>query len=111
MPKVYVVEKGAHDYTRAEDYGQIVYMFDKEHTANVFAPDKLVREIKEKLLDSTPDDFLVLSGSMLPAALVFFEWLDRHGSCGILLYSFKNANYELRTIRGAQFDDTDAKGE
>ncbi len=107
MPKVYIVQKSEHDFSRAKEYGELVYLYDDEHKANVFAPDKLIHEIKEKLKDSTPDDYLILSGSMLPAALTFFEWTDRHGICHNLLYSFRDGGYEVRTVRGTQFDDAE----
>ena len=105
MPKVYVVQKSEHDFSRAKEFGEVVFLYDEDHKANVFAPDKLIHEIKAKLADSTPDDYLILSGSMLPAALTFFEWLDKHAICHNLLYSFRDGGYEVRTIRGSQFDD------
>lgn len=104
MPNVYIVAKGEHDYTQAKKYGTLVFMFDEDHKANVFAPDALIRQIKDKLANSTPEDYLILSGSMLPAALTFFEMLDRHAVVHNLLFSFRDGEYEVRTVRAAQFD-------
>lgn len=102
-PKVYVTSKGSHDYSLASEYGEITYLYDDERKANVFASDGLIKEIEEKLAGSTPDDFLIFSGSMTPAALAFYVLMNKHGVVQNLLFSFKHNNYELRTIRRGQF--------
>lgn len=103
MPRVYITSKGSHSYDKAAQYGEIIYLYDDSKKANVFAADALVKEIEEKLVGATPEDFMILSGSMVPAAIAFFVLMQKHGSVNNLLYSFKNNNYELRTIRRSQF--------
>ena len=100
-PKVYIVSRGSHDYSVAAEHGDIVYLF--EDKANVFASDKLVKTIEERLAGSTPDDYLILSGSMLPSSVAWHVMMRKHGLVNNLIFSFKNENYERRTIRGTQF--------
>lgn len=102
-PKVYVVSKGSHDYKTAEEYGEVVFLYDETRKPNVFASDALVKEVEEKLADSTEEDYLILAGSMLPSAVAFHVLIEKHRHVHNLLYSFKNNNYELRTVRGSQF--------
>lgn len=102
-PKVYVISKGSHSYEAATAFGDLVFLYDDNKKANVFASDALVKEIEDKLARSTAEDFLILSGSMVPAAIAFYVLMQKHGEVQNLLYSFKNNNYELRTIRRGQF--------
>lgn len=100
-PKVYVVAKGSHDFSQAVEHGEITFLFSDK--ANVFAADQLVKDIEDKLAGSKPDDFLILAGSMLPAAIAFYVLMQKHGIVNNLIFSFKNNNYEIRSIRSAQF--------
>ncbi len=100
-PKVYVVSKGSHDFSKAEEHGDVVFLFQDK--ANVFATDQLVKDIEEKLQDSTELDYLILAGSMLPSAVAFHVLMEKHGAVHNLIYSFKNENYEIRTIADRQF--------
>lgn len=100
-PKVFVVANTGHDYSSAEQRGELVYLYDGK--VNVFASDKLIRELQEKLKNSTPDDFLILSGNQLAASIAFHLMIQMHGLVNILIYSFKNGIYEIRTIRKSQY--------
>ncbi len=87
--RVYVTAKGSHDYSKAEEHGELIFLYDEDRKANVFASDALVKEIEERLSGSTPDDFLLLSGSMTPAAIAFSVMMQKHGLVNNLLFSFK----------------------
>lgn len=100
-PTIYVVSKGAHDYAMAEEYGELKYMF--EDKVNVFAADQLVKDIQERVTDSSPADYLIMSGNMMAAAMTFYEMMTRHGAVNVLIWSFKHEKYEVRTVRRGQF--------
>lgn len=99
-PKVYVVANTGHDYSSAEQRGELVYLYDGK--VNVFASDKLIKDLCEKLSASTPDDFLILSGNQLAASAAFMLMMHFHGIVNVLIYSFKHGIYEIRTIRKTQ---------
>lgn len=103
---VFVVADSGHEYSKAADRGNIVFLY--EDKVNVFASDKLVKEIEEKLANSEPGDFLILSGNQLAAAIAFDVMLNKHGQVNVLIYSFKFQLYELRTIQATQFKDWQA---
>ncbi len=100
-PRVYVVANTGHDYSSAEQRGELVYLYDGK--VNVFASDKLVKELNEKLADSTPDDYLILSGNQLAASVAFHLMMHLHGIVNVLIFSFKHGIYEIRTIRRSQY--------
>lgn len=98
--KVFVPSEGSHDYTKAAQYGELTVLLDGK--VNVFASDALFKDIKNGLEQSSPDDSIILSGNMLAAAMAFHVLMDRHGKVNVLIYSFKNEEYEIRTIRRGQ---------
>lgn len=103
---IFVVSKGPHDYTRAEEHGTLYYMFPDK--VNVFASDQLLKDIHEKLRGSSSDDFLIMSGNMLASAMAFSVLMAKHGVVNVLIYSFKHVEYEVRTIRRGQFQESAA---
>lgn len=86
-----------HDYSMAEKRGTLTYLY--EGKVNVFASDKLGRELEDKLADSNTSDYMILSGNQLAAAMAFHIMMKKNGLVNVLLYSFKNQEYEVRTIR------------
>lgn len=99
-PVVFVVSDSGHDFSSAEQRGEIQYIFDGK--VNVFASDQMCREIVDKLQGSTEDDYLVPSGNALAACVAFSTLMEKHGKVNALIYSFKHSVYEVRTVRSKQ---------
>lgn len=99
-PKVFVVSNTGHDFSSAEQRGDVVYMFDGK--INVFASDQLCKDISTMLRDSSPDDYVIPSGNALAACVAFSTMMEKHGKVNTLIFSFKNSEYEVRTIRRNQ---------
>lgn len=88
---VYVANLGPHDFSEAEEYGDIVYL-TKGPTSN--QPAKLAQEIVAGLSDSDPDDYLVLSGPSLVCGIVATVFALMHGGrLNLLLYRGPNQPY------------------
>lgn len=96
--KVFIVSDGSHDYSLAKKHGDLELLLRDK--INVFASDKLYRDIEDVLKGASPDDFLILSGNMLAAAMAFQVMMKFHGKVNVLIYSFRNEQYEIRTVRG-----------
>ena len=94
MPKVFVLNKGTHDYSAAEQFGSIVYCTDgnisKYNTA------QMVRECAEAMEDSTPDDYILLTSLSTLCSLACAWFAHRHGRVNLLI--FKNNKYIERTV-------------
>jgi len=97
MATVWVVANAGHDYSSAKDRGEIKYLY--EGKVNVFASDFLVKEIAQKLDQANEEDFLCLSGTSLANCIAYAYFLQKFGRVNVLLFSFKNNSYEIRTIR------------
>lgn len=104
---VYIVSDSGHDYSTAKRLGNLEFLHDGK--INVFASDKLIKELHEKLADSTADDFLLPSGNSLATCAAFAILLNKNSAVNILIYSFRNKMYEVRTILKNQVYKEDAK--
>ena len=96
--RVFISNLGAHDYTKVKKYGELVPI--TEGQVNIFHTDRLIANIKEKLLaeNATREDFLLLSGNALVSSLVLHEWLKKFGKARLLIYNAVSRDYELRDI-------------
>ena len=94
MSKVYIVNKSAHDFSDAYNYGEVIFLSDKP--MNRFGCNNIHRQFSEKLKDSSSDDYIVLCSlnSMNAIACAIFAKL--HGKLNLLL--FKNKKYVERNL-------------
>ena len=100
-PRVYVVNDGGHDFSPAMSRGELVIL--TRGSVNVFATDRLLQELKDKLNESHEDDFLLTSGNGLVSCLAHTFMMLKHGRVNLLIYSFKNKDYELRNMTLRQY--------
>lgn len=94
MPKVYVVNKGPHDYSPAREFGELVYL--TQGTISKYDVGQMYRECAPILQRSTADDYILITSltSLCVVACSIFAW--RHGRLNLLLY--KGNAYTVRTI-------------
>lgn len=92
--KVFVISKGARDYSGAEQYGELVFLSDDliEKT-NV---NKLYMLFKEKLEDSTEYDYLIITGLQIMTAVASSILTHKHGKVNYLIFS--NGKYLERNV-------------
>lgn len=85
-----------HDYSKAAKHGALRPITSGNYP--IFKTNRLVTEIIGVLTDSTPDDYLLLSGSSVVAALCTSVWMELHGRCNILLFDRTRDQYVERNI-------------
>lgn len=101
MAKVFIVNDSGHDFSSAKTRGQLVVLSTGK--VNVFATDRLLKELEEGLKDSGPDDYLLPAGNSVASCLAYSVLLVKHQKVNLLIYSFKNFEYEIRTVRAQQY--------
>lgn len=90
---VYISNMGPdHDYSKASTYGALCPITSGNYP--VFKTGRLLEEITSVLVNSQPDDYLVLSGSNLVAALCTAVWLMKHNRVRFLVYDRPNGYVE-----------------
>lgn len=95
MPKVYIINKGGHDYSEANKYGELHFL--SEGPISKFAVSKIYRDFAMSLRESTPADYILLTGltTMACIACACFSFLHE-GKLNLLL--FKNGKYIERKL-------------
>ena len=84
----------AHDYAKAAKFGAIRPITSGNYP--IFKTTRLMEEIIEALSESTEDDYLLLSGSSVIAALCMLVWSQMHKRVAILLFDRRQDDYVER---------------
>ena len=108
MPTVYIINKGGHDYQDASRFGRVEYL--SEGSYSPFAVDKMYREFSLKLRESSPDDYLLITGLTVMACIACscFSFLHS-GKLNLLLY--RNSKYIERKLLLGKLLTTSEQGE
>lgn len=93
-PKIYIPNKGSHDYSDAERYGEIVYVTKGEQ--NRYAIGTMVRNWIKILRTSNPEDYILLSSLTNLCCIGTALFAMRHGCLNLLL--FRNDRYIERKL-------------
>lgn len=95
MAKVFIVNKGGHDYSDAKRFGEVYFL--SEGPISKFAVSKIYREFAMQLRESTPADYILITGltTMACIACSCFSFLHK-GKLNMLLY--KNGRYIERKL-------------
>lgn len=100
--KIYVTNFAGHKIKKAFEHTNLspakAQINLTEGNIDIFNTDRLIFTIKEKIRDSSPDDFLLLCGPSMISCIAFGQWLEKHGMVHLLIYHAKKKNYILREI-------------
>ena len=106
--KIFVSNYAGHDISNAFNYTNLprnAQVNITEGSINIFNPSRLIFDIKLKLRDSKPKDFLLFSGNGLIFGLVLSIWLEKHGEANLLLYHQGDKKYCLKNITRKEVHD------
>ncbi len=96
-PTVYITNKSStHDYSSALRYGAMRFVTTGNYP--IFKTARLQEEIIEALINSSPEDYLLLSGSSAVAAMCVLVWFQMHSVAKILLWDRTQQVYVLRAL-------------
>ena len=101
--KVWVSADSSHDVSMAKSFGEVVTVVPGK--VNVFGSDSLKKQVYEVLKDSKPDEYVILAGNMLASALVYEAMMNYHGVVNVLIFSFSQNKYEVRSIREVRLEE------
>ena len=82
--KVYVVNKGGHDLSAAEKWGELVFL--SKGTMNRYATSNIYRKFVKRLENSSPQDYILLTGLTVMSAIACSIFVRKHGRLNLLLY-------------------------
>jgi len=84
VPKVYIVNRGAHDHSDAERFGELIYM--SEGSINRYNTNTMYREFVKKLKDSSPDDYILPTGLTIMSNIACCIFAIMHRKLNLLIY-------------------------
>lgn len=92
--KVYVINRSGHDYSDAHRFGRLVFL--TEGKIKQLEVNNLYRDLCDKLQDSTPNDYLLLTSMPILSSLAASILAAKHHKLNLLLY--KAGRYIERNI-------------
>ena len=96
MAKVYVVNNTSHDYSKAEQYGELVYV--TKGKLPIFKTNT-VRAILEKgLVKFTKDDYLLISGPAIVNIMAATILHNKFDTVKFLIFDAKQQDYAVRHL-------------
>jgi len=84
MKKVFVVNRGCHNHTDAERFGELVFL--SEGAINRYAVANMYREFVQHLKESNKEDFLLITGLSVMSSLACSIFARMHGRINLLLF-------------------------
>ena len=84
MPKVYVPNKGGHDYSAAEEIGKLVYV--TSGTQYIYSTTNHFRAWEDALKDSSPDDYILVAGLTILNIIGATIFVAKHGVLNLAIY-------------------------
>jgi len=84
MPKVFVPNKSAHDYSPAEHYGELIYV--TVGRVGKYSTDAMARSWAQVLVDSKPEDIILISGFSHLNAIGCGMFAVMHEKLNLLLF-------------------------
>ena len=103
--KVFIPSKGGHDYSRAAEFGEIVFV--TEGTQNRFAVANLYRAFIDAMADSDKMDYFVPSSMNILNAIGAAVFARKHGRLNFLL--FREGEYIEREVDIDSLIDMEAR--
>ena len=101
MKKVFIVNRGGHDHSDAERFGELIYL--SEGAVNRYAVTEMYREFVQVLKTSNEEDYVLLTGLSVMSSLACAIFARLHGKLNLLLFHATRApgekgSYIERTI-------------
>ena len=94
MPKVYIPNRGAHNYSDAIHFGELVYITDG--LINPMSTGFIFRKLADHLKDSKPEDYLLISGLPIMNIMAAAILGRMHGVLNLLVFHY--GKYVKRTF-------------
>ena len=96
MAKVYVVNNTNHDYSKAEQYGELVYV--TKGKLPIFKTNTVRAMLEKGLVKFSKDDYLLISGPAIVNIMAATILYSKFDTVRFLIFDAKQQNYVVRHI-------------
>jgi len=94
IQKVFITNKGSHDYSDAARFGTLIYCTDG--LVPKFNTNQMVREFEEVFANSDENDYILLTSLTTLCSMACSVFTAMHGRLNLLI--FKNDRYIVRRV-------------
>ena len=96
MAKVYVVNNTNHDYSKAEQYGELVYI--TKGKVPIFKTNTVRAMLEKGLVKFTKDDYLLISGPAIVSVMAATILYNNFDTVKFLVFDAKQQDYVVRHL-------------
>lgn len=96
MQRVYIPNNSGHDFSGAEEYGELVFV--TEGLLSKFQVNQMYRKVADKMQDSNPEDYILATGLTQINIICATAFAYLHGRINLLIYDVKENEYVSRTV-------------
>ena len=96
MAKVYVVNSTNHDYSKAEQYGELVYV--TKGKLPIFKTTTVKAILEKGLVKFTKDDYLLISGPAIVNVMAATVLYNKFDTVKFLVFDAKQQDYVVRHL-------------
>ncbi len=96
MAKVYVVNNTNHDYSKAEQYGELVYV--TKGKLPIFKTNTVRAMLEKGLVKFTKDDYLLISGPVIVNIMAATILYNKFDTVKFLIFDAKQQDYVVRHL-------------
>ena len=82
--KVFVVNRSSHDYSGAEEFGDLIFMTDG--SLRRFSTSRMYRLFEPYMRTSKPFDYILLSGMTVMCSVACGMFAAKHSRLNLLIY-------------------------
>ena len=95
---VFIVNKGYHDFSPAEAFGEIVYISEDPAGISSFKTSSMARLFQPYIDNSKETDYILVTALTVMVAVLSGMFANRHGRLNLLIYNPTDRKYEAREI-------------
>jgi hypothetical protein len=96
MPKVYIPNNSGHDFSDARKYGDLIFI--TSGLLDRFAVNTMYRTVDETLRESSPDDYIMVTGLTQINVILSSVFAYKHACLNLLIFDVKEGQYIVRRI-------------
>jgi len=96
MAKVYVVNNANYDYSKAEQYGELIYV--TRGKLPIFKTNTVRAMLEKGLVKFTKDDYLLISGPAIVSVMAATILYNKFDTVKFLVFDAKQQDYVVRHL-------------
>lgn len=96
MAKVYIVNNANHDYSKAEQYGELMYV--TRGKVPIFKTSTVRAMLEKGLVEFTKDDYLLISGPAIVSVMAATVLYNKFDTVKFLVFDAKQQDYVVRHL-------------